>query len=61
MSGDVVVLGAGLAGLSAAAHLGSECEVFEQHDRVGPQPRVPGDQPIAAMARPKTTVPGMML
>jgi protoporphyrinogen oxidase len=35
MSGDVVVLGAGLAGLSAAAHIGDECEVFEQHDKVG--------------------------
>src|SRR5689334_1574370 len=35
MSGDVIVLGAGLAGLSAAAHVGGDCEVFEQHDQVG--------------------------
>ena len=35
MSGAVVVLGAGLAGLSAAAHLDGDCEVFEQHDRPG--------------------------
>jgi protoporphyrinogen oxidase len=31
----VMVLGGGLAGLSAAAHLDGEAEVFEQHDRPG--------------------------
>jgi len=35
MSGDVIVLGAGLAGLSAAYHLGTECEVFEKEDYLG--------------------------
>ncbi len=35
MSGNVIVLGAGLAGLSAAYHLGSRAEVFEKHDYVG--------------------------
>lgn len=32
---SVVVLGAGLAGLSAAYHLGGECEVFEKETYVG--------------------------
>ena len=35
MSGNVIVLGAGLAGLSAAHHLGGECEVFEKEDYLG--------------------------
>lgn len=35
MSGKVIVLGAGLAGLSAAHHLGPHAEVFEKHDYVG--------------------------
>ncbi|MEK6288251.1 MAG: FAD-dependent oxidoreductase [Acidobacteriota bacterium] len=35
MSSDVIVLGAGLAGLSAAYHLGGECEVFEREDYLG--------------------------
>ena len=35
MSGNVIVLGAGLAGLSAAYHLDCECEVFEKESYVG--------------------------
>jgi protoporphyrinogen oxidase len=35
MSGDVIVLGAGLSGLSAAYHLGGDCEVFEKEDYLG--------------------------
>ncbi|HKA23157.1 MAG TPA: FAD-dependent oxidoreductase [Blastocatellia bacterium] len=35
MSGNVIVLGAGLAGLSAAHHLGGTCEVFEKDDYLG--------------------------
>lgn len=35
MSGKVIILGAGLAGLSAAYHLGGECEVFEKESYVG--------------------------
>ncbi|MEK6406918.1 MAG: FAD-dependent oxidoreductase [Acidobacteriota bacterium] len=35
MSGNVIVLGAGLAGLSAAYHLGGDCEVFEKEDHLG--------------------------
>ena len=35
MSGNVIVLGAGLAGLSAAYHLGGDCEVFEKEDYLG--------------------------
>jgi protoporphyrinogen oxidase len=35
MSGNVIVLGAGLAGLSAAHHLGGQCEVFEKHTYLG--------------------------
>src|SRR5436190_6102469 len=35
MSGNVIVLGAGLAGLSAAHHLGGDCEVFEKEDYLG--------------------------
>jgi len=35
MSGNVIVLGAGLAGLSAAYHLGGDCEVFEKEKYVG--------------------------
>ncbi len=33
--GDVIVLGAGLAGLSAARHLGGQCEVFEKEAWIG--------------------------
>ena len=32
---SIVVLGAGLAGLSAAYHLGGDCEVFEKEDYLG--------------------------
>lgn len=35
MSGNVIVLGAGLAGLSAAHHLDYECEVFEKEPHIG--------------------------
>ena len=35
MSGNVIVLGAGLAGLSAAYHLDYECEVFEKEAHIG--------------------------
>src|SRR5262245_13660221 len=35
MSNGVIVLGAGLAGLSAACHLGGECEVFEKESYLG--------------------------
>ena len=35
MSGSVIVLGAGLAGLSAAHHLGGDCEIFEKEDYLG--------------------------
>src|SRR5947207_6022364 len=35
MPGDVIVLGAGLSGLSAAYHLGGECEVFEKEAYIG--------------------------
>jgi len=35
MSSDVIVLGAGLAGLSASYHLGGEAEVFEKEDYLG--------------------------
>src|SRR5262249_22317107 len=35
MPDGVIVLGAGLAGLSAAHHLGGDCEVFEKEDYVG--------------------------
>ena len=35
MSGNVIVLGAGLAGLSAAYHLDCDCEVFEKESYVG--------------------------
>jgi protoporphyrinogen oxidase len=35
VTGEVVVLGAGLAGLSAAHHLGNGCEVFEKEAYVG--------------------------
>ena len=35
MSNGVVVLGAGLAGLSAAHHLGGDCEVFEKQPYIG--------------------------
>ena len=35
MSSDVIVLGAGLAGLSAAYHLGGDCEVFEREEYLG--------------------------
>jgi protoporphyrinogen oxidase len=35
MSGSVIVLGAGLAGLSAAHHLGEDCEIFEKEDYLG--------------------------
>lgn len=35
MSDEVIVLGAGLAGLSAANHLGGECEVFEKEPYIG--------------------------
>lgn len=35
MPGDVIVLGAGLAGLSAAYHLGERAEVFEKSDYIG--------------------------
>lgn len=35
MSSDVIVLGAGLAGLSAAHHLDNACEVFEKEDYLG--------------------------
>lgn len=35
MSGGVIVLGAGLAGLSAAHHLGGDCEVFEKEAHIG--------------------------
>jgi len=35
MSEGVVVLGAGLAGLSAAHHLGGDCEVFEKQRYIG--------------------------
>ena len=32
---SIIVLGAGLAGLSAAYHLGGDCEVFEKEDYLG--------------------------
>src|SRR5215471_272404 len=35
MSSGTIVLGAGLAGLSAAHHLGGECEVFEREEYIG--------------------------
>jgi protoporphyrinogen oxidase len=35
MSGNVIILGAGLAGLSAAYHLGGDCEVFEKENYLG--------------------------
>jgi protoporphyrinogen oxidase len=35
MPSDVIVLGAGLSGLSAAYHLGGECEVFEKEGYLG--------------------------
>jgi len=35
MPDDVIVLGAGLSGLSAAYHLGGNCEVFEKEDYIG--------------------------
>ncbi len=35
MSDNVIVLGAGLAGLSAAYHLDYECEVFEKEPHIG--------------------------
>ena len=35
MPGDVIVLGAGLAGLSAAHHLGWNCEIFEKQPYIG--------------------------
>jgi protoporphyrinogen oxidase len=35
MSGNVIILGAGLAGLSAAYHLDCDCEVFEKESYVG--------------------------
>ena len=35
MSGNVIILGAGLAGLSAANHFGPECQVYEKHDYIG--------------------------
>ena len=35
MPSDVIVLGAGLSGLSAAYHLGGDCEVFEKEDYLG--------------------------
>jgi len=35
MDGKVVVLGGGPAGLSAAYHLGAQCEVFERNDYLG--------------------------
>jgi protoporphyrinogen oxidase len=35
MSGNVIVLGAGLAGLSAAYHLDGECELFEKESYIG--------------------------
>ena len=35
MSSDFVILGAGLAGLSAAFHLKENYEIFEKSDRVG--------------------------
>lgn len=35
MSSRVIVLGAGLAGLSAAYHLGGNCEVFEKEPHIG--------------------------
>ena len=35
MPGDVIVLGAGLSGLSAAHHLGGDCEVFEKEEYIG--------------------------
>ena len=35
MPGDVIILGAGLAGLSAAHHLGGDCEIFEKEDYLG--------------------------
>ena len=35
MPDDVIVLGAGLSGLSAAYHLGGNCEVFEKEDYLG--------------------------
>lgn len=35
MSDSVIVLGAGLAGLSAAHHLGASCEVFEKQQYIG--------------------------
>src|SRR5262249_5890786 len=35
MSHGVIVLGAGLAGLSAAHHLGQGCEVFEKQEYIG--------------------------
>src|SRR5262245_12453227 len=35
MSHDVIVLGAGISGLSAAYHLGGKCEVFEKEDYLG--------------------------
>ena len=31
----VIVLGAGLAGLSASYHLGHDCEVYEKNDYCG--------------------------
>jgi protoporphyrinogen oxidase len=35
MPDGVIVLGAGLAGLSAAHHLGGDCEVFEKEESIG--------------------------
>jgi protoporphyrinogen oxidase len=47
MSGPVIVLGAGLAGLSAAHHFPGECENFEKEPYPGGHSRTKHDSGFA--------------